>query len=258
MNKTGLMAGLAIFVCACGGSDTTKSFTYGAPTIPSENDTTVSSASSKLMSAIQLQQGGVDASTALDMFGSMNLGSLFESSSLRNPFPPGKPSLAISGGSDVNFTNPNCYTVTATSVTYTNCQVTYNEVAMTISGSVTASATSVSWNITLTMNMTSESMTANVTASGHYAFAANSLVGSSTIAMDMTVQQNHVGVSIDEDVNITFTLDQNACNSYITGGSYEIGVHWTSVPAGYANEFKDRGVRLTWPACGTVLIARSL
>jgi hypothetical protein len=101
-------------------------------------------------------------------------------------------------------------------------------------------------------------MTANVTASGHYAFAANSLVGSSTIGMDMTVQQNHVGVSIDEDVNITFTSDQNACSSYITGGSYEVGIHWTSVPAGYADEFKDRGVRLTWPACGTVMIARSI
>ena len=108
----------------------------------------------------------------------------------------------------------------------------------------------------MSMDMSTVAASVDVTASGHYAFTATSVSGSSSMAMGITMSQGQFGVELDENVNVTF--DGIACDSFITGGTYELQLLWTSVPGAYADQAKDKAYRVTWESCGTALISHSL
>jgi hypothetical protein len=263
MKKVGLMAGLAALICACGGSDNNKGFTFSAPTTPTteEDQTAVSSAVAKLSSSIQLQGGSADPADAVTMVASLTMGD-FSGSGLRANLPEGKSSLATGSDSGVEFLNEGCLSlsVNASTITYDNCQIFFQGVEMTLDGSVTASANAVTWNFTMGADLPEESISIDATSSGNYTFTSSTLVGSSSTTMDATTTVGHVGLTIGESVNVTF--DASGCDSLITGGTYELSNIFKPIPSGVpaeqADRFKDRAYRVTWQACGTALISHSL
>jgi hypothetical protein len=171
------------------------------------------------------------------------------------------------------FDNPDCWTVTASTITYSRCTATYTDTGASetviVDGTFHRAIGHVSWDATVTMSMTETTTIGTVTAG-----ASNHLTGDISLAdanrtiegfarSDVSVSASAAGqtesaaVTYDADLDLVYA-DPVGCSSRIVGGTLTLKRIWSQRPSGasaYPAEYADAAIRFSWLACGSVNVS---
>ncbi len=294
MKRNWKVAVLCVLGMACGGSDSNAppSFNYGAFTTVdpySSEATAASSAQSSLSNAMTLRADpttGAASGTSIMALpeivaGNLNLYglSMAPSASLAGNV---EASARVAQGLTSALTtpvDPGCYTVTITnssaSIAYNNCLAIVNGITVTLSGSISASAGEVAWDVTATASgtFTSDSgvpVAINITwhATGDLKATETTIQGwarsdffESGSAPGVTVT---LAWSTQADVDLTFVPATEMTPFCIASGTLELRRWWTQVPYGASGNpyFANKGIKFVWSgtpgSCAdTLQVARS-
>ena len=269
------LAGL-VAVLACGGSNGgnnnnnnnngtpgLKTFSYGSPQAPTTaQQNTANTAQTQLNNAVKASVNGQIANAA-------SLPSLTDSlaGSLPNSLValPGDPELTVAGAAESllghrsGALSTNCYAVTTSSITYSNCSITGSGFSETLNGNLTVGGGAVTWNLTVTYNYSAS----NVTSNGTYNWSGQLTVATGTIVgLGRSTFTGHVvSGSTTYDYTYTAGFDSNltyqSTPSYcLTGGTLEVRRTLNTTTNAGAVPVHDAGARYNWTSCGSVTVAR--
>jgi hypothetical protein len=296
MTKTWTTALLAVLLAACGGSSAsrvTKSFTYGAP---------VTASGAALSTASALEGGAVDAlafqpspgdpaaATAgaslaalpdtLDVDAAVGLAA----AALRETAlsaAPGSPDAFVAAAASRALTaaragrtllQPGCWTATATSVTFSHCQVSTTDTtgdtfSITLDGAVSKpSASEAKWDLTATASGTGaasglSAFDFSIHYFGDVTVTPTSVDGFAQSDKSATVSANGQTISLAYTTSADFekVVITDGC---VTGGAIELKRIWTRLPPQQAGApadpfLADRALKFTWQGCGAVLVQTS-
>ena len=154
-----------------------------------------------------------------------------------------------------------------TTVTYNICNYSSDGETITATGSLTTTPTSITWNITFTLNDTEDSDTIDFvgTWQGQINYTFNSEAGTGTItgactgaeSVNETVDGNNYQFAFTVGLDF-LTLDyDNSCDGYFTGGTLEIREDVTSNNTQFDTGYPQAAVEFTWTACDAIEIATS-
>jgi len=262
-----IVAAVACFsLASCGGGGNaalSRTFNYGAAQAPSSSEQLAAASAQSAVSSSSTFGTAPDSTSASTIVGLADdlAVSAFGGSVLASAGVPEQPQLRNALRTAVTSA---CTTVTATSVTFNNCQESESGFTFTLSGSVTvnvsAAQNSVEWNITGSFTGTDPSgVSINLTLhqSGKLTVTATTVVGDalSEIGGSVSGQGQSVSFALHTaaSVNLTYSAD---C---ITAGSIEVKRVWAQRPNGFSGpEFADVAVKLTWTGCDTVQVQHSL
>jgi hypothetical protein len=267
-NSMKLSAAMSIAVLAgCGGSvgnaALSKAFTYGAPATPTTQETAAAtSAQSQLSGTASFGSApGATSGAAIIAFADSLAASALGSSGVPMAVAPsGSGSARALTNADVYST---CTTTTASSVTFNNCQIVSSGYTVTISGTISVSANTVSWNISGGVSGTDAAtgIAVNVShrQSGSLTVTATKVTGDavSSISGSVSAQGQTVNFGVDSAVLVDLTYQGSPfC---VTAGSVEVKRVWTQKPNGASGPaYNDAAVKLTWTGCNApVQVAHS-
>ncbi len=148
-----------------------------------------------------------------------------------------------------------------TSLTYNHCS--FDDGAgdtITANGSLTATSSSITWDITFTITDTSQGDTLNFIGqwNGTIDFTATTISGSCTGAESVTETANGQTFNYAFTVGLDFlalTYDAN-CDGYFTGGQLEIREDVTA-SGGFTPPNPQAAIEFTWSGCDNVQVATS-
>jgi len=267
------LAVLCIAAAGCGGNGgnaaVSKTFTYGPPSAASAPAGATDAVSSALSfktgasadTAMSTQAALLDAANVL-------LGDPASQAAAPTQLPAlvragrSRAFAALAAGSSLPA---DCYKVTANSVTFTNCKFTDSSdttTSITVDGSISTSADTVTWNYTmkLAFSDTSASMTATYKDSGTFTVTATTAKGHDEADVSVSVTANGqsmtFGLAQAAELDVTHSAD---CSTVITGGTFEVKRVWTQKPSNASGDvFKDRGVKFNWTGCGSATVQFSV
>ncbi len=296
MRRVLLVSAFGVVLVACGGGGgggpsfkdpASVQFSYGAPQAASTSEqTSASTGESGVGNALGVQSS--DGATAEaqsesvanlpnDMSGVFANGlPMTGSLAQARTMVAGRAAAYLAGdtvAATSGFDNPNCWTVTASSVTYDHCTVTTSSTtgteAVTINGSFNRSLGRVYWDVTVSISMTETTTSGTVTMN-----ASNRLSGDITVvAADRTIKgfaRSDVALSASSGTQsmsaaVTYNLDLDlvyadavTCSSRIVSGSATLKRVWSERPSGAdatSSQFSDAAVQFTWQSCGVVQVA---
>lgn len=156
-----------------------------------------------------------------------------------------------------------------TSITYNHCSLTSDGETITANGTLTTTPTSVTWNITFTIDEVDSSDNTTLDFTGQWQgtinFTFDSAAGTGSISGACTGAE-----SVNESVNgtqyefaFTVGLDflaldyDNSCDGFFTSGTLEVREDVTSNTTGYNPPYPQAAVEFTWSACDSLEIAVS-
>lgn len=262
-NSMKLLAAASLgLLAACGGSGSnaalSRSFTYGAATAPTTQE---SSAASSAQGNLALTTGFSSAPDASKGFAIIGFADALATAALGDAAVPGRgPSAdqinhAVRTATDFST----CAAVTASSVTFNNCQIIESNFTITLNGSVSVSANTVSWAITGGFSGTENGATINVVnhQSGSLALGAGTIAGNATSDFNGSFsgqgQNINFGLATAVLLNLTYQSSPNYC---VTGGTAEVKRVWTNKPSGASGaQFIDGAVKFTWTGCNAVQVS---
>ena len=265
---TGLVAALA-----CGGSNGgnnngnnnngtpgLKTFSYGSPQAPTAaQQSTANSAQTQLNNAVKAGANGqvVNAASLPSMTDSL-AGSL--PNLIAIPDDPAATAEVVASvfGHRSEALNQGCYTFTNSTITYNNCTISSTGFTETLNGNLTASAGSVSWNLTVTYSYSAQSVTANgtYTWTGQLTVTSSTIVGQGRSAFSGHATSGSTSYDYQYtagfDANLTYETSPSYC---ITGGTLEIRRTLNGTSNAGAVPVHDAGAKYTWNGCGAVTVA---
>jgi hypothetical protein len=159
-----------------------------------------------------------------------------------------------------------CGTLSGNTVTFNNCTDTSSGSSITINGSITATANSVTWNITGNFsgsetNSSGQTITFNFNLheAGTFTVTSTKVTGNATADFGGSIssqgQTINFGIATAVLVDITYQGGATPC---VTSGSLEVKRVWTQRPAQASGaQYNDAGVKLVWSACNTFTVAHS-
>lgn len=296
MKRVLLVSAFGAVLVACGGGGgggpsfkdpASIQFSYGAPQAPALNEqTSASTGESGMGDALGVQSS--DGATAQaqsesvanlpnDMSGVFANGlPMTGSLAQARTMVAGRAAAYLAGDTVVDtsgFDNPNCWTVTASSVTYDHCTVTVSGTTgmetVTINGSFNRSLGRVFWDATVSISMTEATTSGTVTMHG-----SNRLSGDiAFVEADRTIKgfaRSDVAVSASAGAQsmsaaVTYNLDLDlvysdavTCSSRIVSGTATLKRVWGERPSGAdatSSQFSDASVQFTWQSCGLVQVS---
>jgi hypothetical protein len=159
-----------------------------------------------------------------------------------------------------------CYTVSGNTITYNNCNSSGTGFTYTINGTLTATTTSLTWNIKVSFNISDSSATEdfNGTWAGNFTFASTStdttVDGTASSAWTVAVTSSSGNENVAYTAQIVFkALDvSTTCDD---GGGIISGKMDVSVTAVASNGtaaqdgFENFGYEFTWNGCDTIAVA---
>jgi hypothetical protein len=272
MRKLFLM-GCAVLLGACGGGNNNnnngnngtpglKTFSYGAPQAPTAaQQSTANKAQTQLNSA-------VNASVKGQVAGAANLPSMTDSLAASLPAlmaVPGDPELTISSSSPASFLarhsgalNQGCYTVSSSSITYSNCTISSTGLTETLNGNLSVSNSIATWNLTVTFDYSA----GGITEHGTYNWTGQLTSGATTIIgqgrSSFTGHYTGSGYTVDYaytagfDSNLTYQTSPSFC---LAGGTLEVRRTLNSTTNSQAAPVHDAAAKYTWSGCGSVAVA---
>jgi hypothetical protein len=279
MKRTWKVAVLCAIGMACGGNDNAPpNFNYGAFTTVtnplSSEATAAGSAQTSLSDALTLKADpstGAASGTSIIglpeiLAGNLNLYglSVAPSASLAGNV---EASAQVAQGVASALTtpvDPTCYTVTLTnnsaSIAYNNCTASIDGVTVTLSGSISASAGELVWDVTATASGTVISSTGvpvsiNMTwhATGDLKATDTTLQGwaRSDVSATGSAQGQTVSFAYSTQADVDLTLSANPLpppSFCISSGTLELRRWWTQVPDGASGNpyFANKGVKFVW------------
>jgi len=272
-----ILAGGLLAACSSGssGPGTVNSpaltnFTYSNPQPATTTQQTTANDASTSVSQVIVSASSGDAASAssapelADTIGSEALGAAAIAAP-RTPTSDAAKELAVRTRS--HQLDENCITTTATTVTYNNCSYSASGETITANGSLTATASSVTWNLTFTVSVTSSTETVNwigdwtgdITYSGSSTSGTWTLNGSCLSQNSGNYTANGQSESFGWTVGLNF-LNLTASSSCDSGGGLVSGT--LEVRANESGAFNiygytSEGIEYTWTACDTVEVATS-
>jgi hypothetical protein len=159
-----------------------------------------------------------------------------------------------------------CYTVSGNTITYNNCNIGDSTFTYSISGSLTATATSITWNIKAdyAFNSSGESETVDGTWTGDLTFTVTTtdtiVNGTATAEYSGNFTSSSENVSFAYTAQVVFkSLDANAnCDGGggVIGGKLDVSVTAVASNGSAAQVgFENFGYEFTWTGCDTILVA---
>ena len=259
----GAAAALVALLFGCGGSGgnaaLSKSFNYGAAQAPTTQEQSAAS------SADNSVHTTASFSTAPDANGGVAIALFADALATA--------AMGSSGGGGTHATGQEishalrsaemstCATVTGNTVTYKNCSQTESGFTITLNGSISATAGTVSWNLSGSFSGSSQNVSLSVSIhhSGAFTVTSSKLTGDALSELGGNVsgqgQSISFGLHTAAIVDLTYQSSPSSC---ITGGSIEVKRVWTVKPSGATGpQYADAGVKLTWTGCKAVQVARS-
>lgn len=258
---------LAISLCAvlaaCGGDDggigdggggdaTDRTFDYGDPTPASPAQAMVLQGELSTIASLSASPSAAGAITLASING---VTSSLLGSPLGGPT-AGQARAALSMGP-----GDDCIAVTATSITYDDCEFTSGGITTTTDGEFRTDGDGrFRWDLTVT----SESTFGTYRSSGVYhlsgtiTLADGSIRGEMGAELSATTQTGETSVSYAMSEVLIVDLDYQLDPPCIVGGTLEARRVWTERPAGLpASSAPDRAVLITWTGCGAATIQTS-
>ena len=259
---TKFLAAASLLLAACGGSGgnpaLSKSFSYGAAAAPSSTETAAATSAQSNLSQTAGFSSQPDAYKGAAIIG---FADALASAALGSAAIPGR---GPSGGdltgalrTAADFTA--CSTVTASSVSFNNCQLTESGFTITLNGHVSVSAGTVTWAITGGFSGLSSGYTINIVnhQAGTLSLTASKISGNATSDFSGSVsgqgQNVNFGLATAVVLDLTYQSSPNYC---VTGGTAEVKRVWTNRPNGASGpQFNDAAVKFTWSGCNAVQVA---
>ena len=157
-----------------------------------------------------------------------------------------------------------CYTTTGNTLTYNNCNYSGSGYSYTANGTLTATATNCTWNLTFTVSFSGNGETFNWDGvwTGNINYTNTSgggtLTGSALSRNSGNYSANGQSGSFAWTVGIDFlnlTWATSCDYGGITGGTLEIRANETGNLNIYG--YTKEGIEYTWSGCDTVTVATS-
>jgi len=253
----------AIAVLAgCGSSGNaalSKTFSYGAAQAPSASEQAAATSAQTSLSdaaAFNVAADGTKGASVVafvDDLASAVLGAA--PTGMASPTPASTRAMVSSAFAS------DCTTVSADTVTFTNCAETDSGFTLTLSGTISAKAGTLTWDISGGFSGTSGAATVkpDLHQQGTMTVTATTIKGQGTSDFSGTAsefgQSASFGLATAAIVDVTY---QTAPTSCVTSGTVEVKRVWTERPQGATGpDFADAGVKLSWTACGAFSVAHS-
>jgi hypothetical protein len=256
-------ASLAL-LAACGGSGNaalSKTFTYGAAQAPSSSESSATSSAQTNLSAAAgfSAHPDMDKGTAIFGFATALADGALGSATYGMAHPgPDDISRGLRRAGNLNSA---CVTATSNSVSFNNCSVSEAGYNVTLNGSITATADSVTWGITAGFSGTDQGYTINISMhySGTMTVTASKITGNGLFDIGGSISGNgqsaNFGMATAAIVDLTYQSSPSFC---VTSGSVEVKRVWTARPSGAsASQLKDAAVKITWTGCNAFTVAHS-
>lgn len=242
----------SFIVCACGSSPSpkgpgaaaaAKTFDYDAPQAPTADEAAAAADAQDAFSA-----NPSDAAAAVV--------ALVEKLAARSA---GGFVLPAPVGRLHAFLHAPCVTESGNTFTFANCSVTENAVTITVNGTLTASKSGASWDITANVQGARGTATyaiathdvGNFTATNaRITGEAGSDISGSVAVNGQTVSTFALATSVALDLG--FQLTPKAC---VTSGTLEAKLVWTKPPSGAT--VSDKAVKIAWTGCGEFHVSHS-
>lgn len=158
-----------------------------------------------------------------------------------------------------------CYTVSGNTITYNNCNYSSSGYSYTVNGTLTATSSNITWNITETYDFTSSSdnfhFTGNETGDLNFTTTSTggTIDGKATVgfAGNETYNGNTYDFAYVAQVTFKSFAWDDTCSTWAVGGKVDVTVTVAvngnqQVNTGYSNV----GYEFTWAGCGSVLVAQ--
>ncbi|HEY6909341.1 MAG TPA: hypothetical protein VI356_08230 [Myxococcales bacterium] len=262
MKKIVLVFPAVALLAGCGSSGNaalSKTFSYGAPQAPSAAEqAAATSAQSSLSDAAAFSAApdgtrGSSVVAFVDQLASAALGAA--PVGIAAPAPAATRAMVSSA-----FTS-DCTKVAGDTVTFTNCVETDSGFTLTLSGSITANAGTVSWNISGGFSGSNTGVSINLTVhqAGSMTVTASTIKGHGTSDFAGNASGNGQSASFGLSTAAVVDLAYQAAPAYcVTSGTMEVKRVWTERPQGATGpDFADAGVKLSWTGCETYTVAHS-
>jgi hypothetical protein len=258
-------AACVALLAGCGSSSgnaaLSKSFSYGAPQAPSASEqAAASSAQASLSDATAFASApdgtkGAAVASFVDELAAAALGS--------SPLGIAAPAPATRTRLVTRAATSDCAIVSGNTVTFKNCTETDSGFTITLNGSISASAGSVTWDVSGGFSGTDAasgvSINLNIHDAGTIAVTSTTVKGSATseFSGSVSAQGQHASFGLDTAavVDMTYQTTPSYC---VTSGTVEVKRVWTERPQGASGpDFADVAVKLTWSGCDAVQVAHS-
>ena len=250
-------------LAACGGSGSnaalSRPFTYSAPAAPSASESTAATAAQSNLHDTTSFGSAPDATKGAEVIGfADSLAALALGGAAipgRGPSADDITRAVRSATADFNA----CTTVTASSVTFNNCQIVESGITITLNGNVTVSAGTVTWTINGGFSGTSSGYTINVVnhQSGSLTLGATTIKGNATSDFSGSVSGQNQNVNFGLATAVLLDLTFQSTPSYcVTAGTAEVKRVWTQKPNGASGpQFNDAAIKFTWSGCNAVQVS---
>jgi hypothetical protein len=245
-------AAVCCSLASCGGGGNaalSKSFNYGAAQAPSSSEQlAATSAQSAVASSSSF---GTIASLADEL-----ALSAFGGTALASAGVPEQPRLRTALRTAVTA---DCATVTATSVTFHNCQDSDVGYTFTLNGTVSVVNGKITWDISGNYSASDQGVNVNLGLhqSGELTVTSTTLLGHSASELHGNVSVGPQSASFGLDTAAMVNLTYNS--QCVTNGTIEVKRVWSELPQGASGpDFADLAVKLTWTGCNTVQVQHSI
>ena len=253
----------SLALVSCGGSSggnaaIGRTFNYGAPQPPTTAEQSAATSAQGSMNAASSFGAGPNASGGTTIIGIADdlaasaLGGADVPAAVAQP---GQLRNAIRAAATI----PECTTATQTSVSFNQCTDTESGFSFTLSGTVSVSNGTVTWDVTGVFSGSNQGVSFNVSLhqSGTLTVTPSTIKGSALSEIGGSVSGNGQSVSFGVSTAALVDLTYNA--TCITGGTIEVKRVWSPRPSGVTQaESPDVGVKLEWTGCATIQAYHSM
>jgi hypothetical protein len=262
MKKIVLVFPAIALLAGCGSSGSaalSKNFNYGAPQAPSATEQAAATSAQGSLSdaaAFSASPDGTKGSSVVafvDQLASAALGAA--PVGMAAPTPAATRAMVSSAFASA------CTQVVADTVTFTNCAETDSGFTLTLNGTISAKAGTVTWDISGGFSGTSGAATINLALhqQGTMTVTATTIKGHGTSDFAGNASGNGQSVSFGLSTAAVVDLTYQTAPSYcVTSGTVEVKRVWTQRPQGASGpEFADAGVKFSWTGCAAFSVAHS-
>lgn len=262
MKKIVLVFPAIALLAGCGSSGNaalSKTFSYGAPQAPTASEqSAATSAQGSLSDAATFSAApdgtkGVSVVAFVDQLASAVLGAA--------PTGLSTPTLASTRSMVGSAFASDCTVVSGDTVTFTNCAQTDSGFTLTLNGSISSKAGTITWDISGGFSGTNAGATVNLSLhqQGTMTVTASTIKGHGTSDFAGSASANgqsaSFGLSTAALVDLTYQTAPSYC---VTSGTVEVKRVWTERPQGATGpDFADAGVKLSWTGCDAFAVAHS-
>jgi hypothetical protein len=248
-------------LAACGGGGNaalSRTFTYGAATTPSTTEQSAAATAQTDLSSTTSFSSAADVNKGAAVVGfADSMATIAFGSSVLAVAPNGTNLRAALRAADFSA----CSAVSGNTVTFTNCVETYSSFSLTLNGTITASAGTVTWNVNATFSGSQNGATFSVALheSGTLTVTSTKVTGDALVEISASASSNGQSASVaaSNAVILDVTYD-SGCATNVTGGGVEVKRVWTQKPSGASGSiYSDAGVKFTWPNCGNLTVQHS-